>query len=84
MTLQRSIQQEQFMPAQFEERVVLVTGGNSEVGRASANAFAREGACVMVAARRARQGEGTVAEIHAAGASFITGHAHPVDCGRLI
>ncbi len=36
----------------FENQVVLITGGNAGMGRASGLAFAREGAKVVVAGRR--------------------------------
>ncbi len=51
----------------FESKVVLVLGGNAGIGRATAEAFAREGAKVVVAGRREDQGVAVVQAIQKAG-----------------
>ena len=51
----------------FEGKVVLVTGASSGIGRATAVAFAREGAKVAIAARRIKESEETVRLIEAGG-----------------
>lgn len=52
---------------QLENKVALVTGGTSGIGRASAVALARAGAKVVVAGRRETEGAETVNQIEAAG-----------------
>ena len=56
---------------QFAGRVVLVTGGNAGIGRATAAEFARQGAQVVVSGRREKEGRGVVAEIEASGGEAI-------------
>lgn len=53
----------------FVGKVVIVTGGNAGIGLASAVAFAREGAKVVIAARRRAEGEAAAAKVAAAGAA---------------
>ncbi len=53
------------------QKVAIVTGGNSGIGRATAVALAKEGAKVTVAARRASEGEETVRLIKEAGSDAI-------------
>jgi len=57
---------------EFEGKVALVTGGGSGIGRATAVAFAREGAQVVIGNRNVQRGEETVSMIRDAGgtASF--------------
>ncbi len=55
----------------FENKVVLVTGGTSGIGRATAVAFAREGAKVVVSGRREAEGRETVKQIQAVGGEGI-------------
>ncbi len=57
------------MSRAFEGKSVLVTGGTSGIGKATAIAFAEAGAKVVVTGRREKEGKQVVAEIEKAGGS---------------
>lgn len=64
---------EEIVRQRFEDKVVLITGATAGIGKVSAIAFAREGAKVVIAARRVDDGNATVDLIKSRGgeATFI-------------
>ena len=55
----------------MENRVVLITGALTGIGRAAAIIFAQEGAHIVVSGRRDKQGQELVAELQGLGAEAI-------------
>jgi NAD(P)-dependent dehydrogenase (short-subunit alcohol dehydrogenase family) len=73
--------------ATFSGKVALVTGGTSGIGRATAVAFAREGAKVVLSGRREKEGLAVVEQIAKAGgaALFVRADvAKEADVKRLV
>ena len=55
----------------FENKTVLITGGNSGIGKAAVLAFAKEGANVVISGRRVAEGEKLAKEITSGGGSAL-------------
>src|SRR5829696_4577988 len=71
----------------LKDKVVLVTGGTSGIGRAAVSAFARAGATVVLAGRRKELGQSVVQELQGEGirAKFLQADvSSPADVERLI
>src|SRR5580698_581409 len=63
------------MNASLENKVALVTGGTSGIGKAAALALAKAGAKVVVAGRRAEEGNKIVETIKLAGGEALSVNA---------
>jgi NAD(P)-dependent dehydrogenase (short-subunit alcohol dehydrogenase family) len=59
------------MQLRFDDKVVVITGAGGGIGRASALAFARAGAKVVVTDRDAKAGQATLQQVEAVGAQAL-------------
>ena len=71
----------------LENKVAIVTGGNSGIGLATAKLFCKEGAKVVIAGRREAENKKAVEEIAAAGGEIFAVQADvskKEDCKRIV
>jgi NAD(P)-dependent dehydrogenase (short-subunit alcohol dehydrogenase family) len=66
-----ALQGESKMPSEYQNKVVLVTGGSYGIGRAAAIGFAQRGAKVVIADLDVKRGEETLRRIKEAGGDAI-------------
>src|SRR5215831_3126449 len=70
-----------------QQKVAIITGGNSGIGRATAVALARQGVDITIGARRVKEGEETVKLVKDAGSEGIfvkTDVTNEVDIRSLV
>ncbi len=72
------------MSTDFHDRVALITGAGSGIGRAMAMGFAQQGARVVVADMNAEAAEKTAAEIGSAAIAVDVNIADEADVARLV
>lgn len=73
--------------ARLDGKIAIITGGNSGIGRATAKLFCKEGAKVIIAARRTEKNQETVREITAEGGIIMDIQADvskKEDCKRIV
>lgn len=68
----------------LRDKIAIVTGGTSGIGRACAEAFAREGAVVVVAGRRKDVGEDLARQLGHGAVFVATDVARPADVEALV
>jgi NAD(P)-dependent dehydrogenase (short-subunit alcohol dehydrogenase family) len=76
------------MPSRLEGKVCVITGTGGSMGRATALAFAREGASVVGCDATVQAAQATVEMVRGSGAEMVSMHpchlTEPIDCQRLI
>jgi NAD(P)-dependent dehydrogenase (short-subunit alcohol dehydrogenase family) len=76
------------MPGRLTDKVCIVTGTGGSMGRATATAFAREGAAVVGCDLAVEAAEETVAMVEAAGGQMVSLQpcrvSDPTECDRLV
>lgn len=71
----------------LNEKIAIITGGNSGIGRATAELFCKEGAKVVIASRREEKNQQIVDEITAQGGEIMAVQADVSkmeDCKRIV
>ena len=71
----------------LENKIAIITGGNSGIGRATAELFCKEGAKVVIASRRQEKNEETVNEITSQGGeimAIVADVSKKDDCKKIV